>query len=77
MKNIHPGFLLFVLLLTSLAVSGWLYGLHWKQVALGEKFSPVEKQLILFQNQIEALTAENDRLAKMINLPESAGESRE
>ncbi len=66
MKNLGPGLLLLVLVLGAVAVSGWLYGLHWKKVALGEKFSPIEAQLILFQDQVDLLTEENDELNKEI-----------
>ncbi len=67
MKNLHPGMVLFALLLVAVAASGWFYGIHWKKVAAGEKFSPIEEQLILFQNQVDLLTEENDRLNKEID----------
>ena len=77
MKNFSPGFLLLILLLVAAAVSGWLYGIHWKKVALGEKFSPIEKQLILFQDQVDVLTEENERLSKIISSQGSKGKSTE
>ena len=58
-KSLSPVQSLLILGLVGAAISGWFYGLHWKQVASGELFSPDEKLMIRLQDQISTLTEEN------------------
>ena len=44
---------LILLALVGLAISGWLYGLHWKRIATGDSFTKEEKVMFLLQDQIE------------------------
>ena len=72
MKKLPPETLLLILLLVGVAASGWLYGLHWKKVAVGEAFTPMERQLIFLQDQVDVLTEENEKLTKEINLQKAS-----
>jgi hypothetical protein len=53
---------LLFLVFAGIAVAGWFYGLHWKRVASGDLFSSDEKLMIRLQDQISALTKENESL---------------
>jgi len=60
--------LVFVLL-GALALSGWLYGVHWKKVAGGSSFSEDEQFLVRLLDQIEALNKRNEELnAEVVEL---------
>ncbi len=55
-----------LLLLGAAAVSGWLYGIHWKRIASGAAFSKSEKLIIQLQDQIDVLTEQNGELTKRV-----------
>ena len=57
---------LVLLLLLGLAVSGWLYGIHWKRVASGITFTKEETIMIQLQDQIEVLSQKNASLNQAI-----------
>jgi hypothetical protein len=65
-KSLSPTQSLFLLILLGFAMAGWFYGLHWKRVASGDLFSSEETLMIRLQDQITALTNENDSLHKRI-----------
>jgi hypothetical protein len=48
------------------AVSGWLYGIHWKRVASGDLFSSDEKLMIRLQDQIRSLSETNANLNEQL-----------
>lgn len=75
MKTLSPLQSLLLLALVGLAIGGWLYGLHWKRVASGDLFSNDEKLMIRLQDQIETLTAENERLREQAGEAETGGET--
>lgn len=62
---------LILLALVGLAISGWLYGLHWKRIATGDSFTKEEKVMFLLQDQIEVLTKKNQELNTVISKLES------
>jgi len=53
---------LVLVLLGAVALSGWLYGLHWKQVAAGGSFNSGEEFLVRLLEQIEVLSERNQEL---------------
>lgn len=70
------------LLIAGLAIAGWFYGWHWKRVATAGKpiprtpvegFTQEEKVIVELQDQISALTEENDSLHKRIRDLEGTG----
>lgn len=82
MKSPSPSQSLVFLLISGLAVAGWFYGLHWKRVAAGglpipraqvDGFTQEEKVIVDLQDQISALTEENDSLHKRIRDLEGTG----
>lgn len=82
MKSLSPVQSLVLLLIAGLAMAGWLYGLHWKRVATGGKpvprmpvegFTQEEKVIVDLQDQISALTEENDSLHKRIRELDGTG----
>ena len=75
MKSLTPAQSLVILLLVALAISGWLYGVHWKRVASGDLFSSDDKLMIRLQDQIRSLTETNASLSE--RLKSYAGESSE
>jgi len=62
-KKASPELIFVGLILFGVGISGWFYGIHWKQVADGNKFSGEEKLIIQLQDQIDALSEENQKLA--------------
>ena len=66
MKSLTPIQSLLFLLVISLAIGGWLYGIHWKRIASGDLFTADEKMTIRLQDQIEALSNENGELREKI-----------
>lgn len=67
MKSLTPIQSLLLLILISVAIGGWFYGIHWKRVASGDLFTVDEKMTIRLQEQIEALSDENTELRARIN----------
>jgi len=64
-----------VLVLIALALSGWLWGFHYKQIADGKKLTEEEKALIDMQDQNLRLIEENERLsAEIRRLTESGSD---
>jgi len=72
-KSLSPVQSLAFLLLLGAAISGWMYGIHWKRVASGDLFTADEKLIIGYQNQINALEEELTELRK--RLPDEEAES--
>lgn len=66
MKASSPAQTLLLLLLAGVSLAGWLYGVHWKRVASGDLFTQDEMRLIRLQDQIGALTEENERLHQRV-----------
>lgn len=66
MKPITPAQSLVLLILVGLAISGWLYGIHWKRVASGDLFSSDEKLMIRLQDQIRSLSDTNANLNEQL-----------
>ena len=64
--RIHPLQLLLILLLAAVAVSGWIYGWHWKQVAVGTKATHEERLLMELQDQLDLLRADNEALSQRL-----------
>ena len=54
------------LVLGAVALSGWVWGFHFKQIADGQKLTREERLLIDMQDQNLRLIEENDRLAAEI-----------
>jgi hypothetical protein len=65
-KSSAPTRSLLFLILLGLATAGWLYGLHWKRVASGDLFSSDETLMIRLQDQITALSIENQTLQQRL-----------
>jgi hypothetical protein len=65
-KSLSPIQSLVFLSLFGLAIAGWFYGLHWKRIAAGDLFSSDEKLMVRLQDQISALSEENDSLHKRL-----------
>lgn len=63
---LSPFQILGLLLLLAVAVCGWIYGWHWKQVAIGDKPTQEEALIIDLQDQLDLLRDDNDRLAKRV-----------
>ncbi len=68
---------LVLLVLAGLAISGWLYGLHWKRVASGDSFTKEERIMIQLQDQIEVLTRKNEELNQALRDAEGGESSSE
>lgn len=68
---------LILLALVGLAISGWLYGLHWKRIATGDSFTKEEKVMFLLKDQIEVLTKKNQELNTIISKLEGELEGEE
>ena len=66
MKSLTPAQSLVLLILFGLAISGWLYGIHWKRVASGDLFSSDEKLMIRLQDQIRSLSETNANLNEQL-----------
>ena len=66
MKSVSPTQSLVFLILFGLAIAGWSYGIHWKRIAAGDLFSSDEKMMVRLQDQISALSEENDSLHKRL-----------
>jgi len=66
LKSLTPGQSLVLLILFGLAVSGWLYGIHWKRVASGDLFSSDERLMIRLQDQIRSLSETNANLNEQL-----------
>ncbi len=66
MKSLTPIQSLALLILVGVAISGWLYGIHWKRVASGDLFSSEERLMIRLQDQIRSLTETNANLTEQI-----------
>lgn len=66
MKALTPAQSLVLLVLVGLAISGWLYGIHWKRVAVGDLFSKDERLMIRLQDQIRTLTETNANLNEQL-----------
>ncbi len=64
--RLSPFQILGLLLLLAVAVCGWIYGWHWKQVAIGDKPTQEEALIIDLQDQLDLLRDDNDRLAKRV-----------
>lgn len=84
MKSVSPVQSLGLLLVAGLAIAGWFYGVHWKRVATGGKpiprtpvegFTQEEKVIVDLQDQISALTKENDSLHKRLRELDGSGSS--
>ncbi len=67
MKALTPAQSLVLLALVGLAISGWLYGIHWKRVAAGDLFSKDERLMIRLQDQIRTLTETNANLNEQLS----------
>jgi len=73
---------LLLLLLVGLAIGGWLYGIHWKKVAIGDGLTQDEKLIFQLQEQVEILTQQNADLNAALreadpNIdPEAVGEPK-
>jgi len=65
-KSPSPSRSLLFLTLLGLATAGWFYGLHWKRVASGDLFSSDEALMIRLQDQITALSIENQTLQQRL-----------
>lgn len=65
--KLSPSQSLALLILVGVAISGWLYGIHWKKVASGSSFNIEEKLVIQLQDQIRALSEENGKLASTLS----------
>jgi hypothetical protein len=65
-KSLTPAQSLVLLILFGLAISGWLYGIHWKRVASGDLFSSDEKLMIRLQDQISTLSETNANLNEQL-----------
>jgi hypothetical protein len=61
--QLTPGQSFVLLILLGLAITGWLYGIHWKKVASGDGFTKEEKVIFQLQGQIEELTQRNAELS--------------
>lgn len=57
-----------LLILISLSISGWFYGIYWKRVASGSLFTKEESVIIKLQHQIEVLSEKNAELTAEITL---------
>lgn len=66
MKTLTPAQSLVWLALVGVAISGWLYGIHWKRVASGDLFSKDERLMIRLQDQIRSLTETNANLNEQL-----------
>jgi len=66
LKKASPELILLGLILLGLGIAGWFYGIHWKRVASGNRFSQDEKLIIQLQDQIDTLLDENERLFQEI-----------
>ncbi len=59
-------------------MAGWGYGVHWKRVASGDLFTADERMMIRLQDQIGALSDENEHLhARIRELEGEPGEESE
>lgn len=67
MNSLRPEILLALLLLLGVAVSGWIYGIHWKRVGTGSEFTKEEKLIIQLQDQIDLLHEENAKLSQRVH----------
>jgi cell division protein FtsB len=65
--KLSPAQSLGLLILMSLSISGWFYGVYWKRVASGSLFTKEETVIIKLQNQIEVLTENNAELTDQVN----------
>ncbi|MCB1229867.1 MAG: hypothetical protein KDN19_06355 [Verrucomicrobiae bacterium] len=70
--RISPLQILAFLVLAALAVSGWVYGLRWKRVALGDEPTQMEALLIDLQDQLDLMRADNETLAEKLRECERA-----
>jgi hypothetical protein len=61
-----PTRILLFLILAAASLSGWLYGLHWKRVAIGSKPTNEEELILSLQDQLDRLREENGRLAEAL-----------
>ncbi len=61
-NRLSPFQVLLLLLAAAVAVAGWFYGWHWKQVATGAKPTREEALIIELQDQLDLMRDENDRL---------------
>lgn len=75
--RISPLLLFGFLVLLAVAVSGWLFGWHWRQVASGGKPTHDEKLIIQLQDQLDAARAENERLTGQLRSFEEGAEATE
>lgn len=66
-NRLTPAQWLLILVLAAVAVSGWFYGVQWKQVAAGADTTHQEKLLIDLQDQLDRMRAENERLTARIH----------
>lgn len=74
--RISPLQILAFLVLAALAVSGWVYGLRWKRVALGDEPTQMEALLIDLQDQLDLMRADNETLAeKLLECERATSES--
>ena len=64
--RLSPVGLFAFLVLAAVAVSGWFYGTHWRQVASGGKPTHDEKLIIQLQDQLDVARAENERLTGLL-----------
>lgn len=75
--------LLALLILAAAGISGWLYGWHWKQVAMGTKPTNDEALIISLQDQLDRLRSDNGRLMEALHglqdqaAERDAGEAKE
>lgn len=66
---------LLFLLLFGLTIAGWMYGLHWKQIANGSSFTKEERMMISLQDQITVLTEKNAELVAELRKTEKKDEA--
>ena len=64
--RLSPVGLFAFLVLAAVAVSGWFYGTHWRQVASGKKPTQEEKLIIQLQDKLDVARAENERLTGLL-----------
>lgn len=75
--RLSPFQILGLLLLLAVAVCGWIYGWHWKEVAIGDKPTQEEALIIDLQDQLDLLRKDNDQLARRLRELSSEEEGSE
>lgn len=81
-ERFSPVQILIVLVLAAVAVSGWVYGWRWKQVAMGNRpmaevtvgmeMTDEESLIISLQDQLDRLRSDNEALSRHLRELEEA-----